>query len=238
MPRDLFGDVTRPSVSIGNRKWYTVPVSLLSHSAIVVRDRCHSASCHRRACPNRGETMTVVIDIPAVPTPPPPPRRAAEVTRPPNPSIPPTEAPDGFTPEKPVEPRTPFETDTPGIVGGVDDVETIIAPPPPPVVAAPPQPLRVGGAIRQPQRVRHVQPVYPPIAQSARIEGIVIIEATIGEDGQVVNARVLRSVPLLDQAALDAVRQWQYTPTLLNGVSVPGDHDGHGPVHAVAVSVM
>ena len=75
--------------------------------------------------------------------------------------------------------------------------------------------------MRQPQRVHDVHPVYPPIAQSARIQGIVIIEATIGEDGQVINARVLRSVPLLDQAALDAVRQWKYMPTLLNGLSVP-----------------
>ena len=48
-----------------------------------------------------------------------------------------------------------------------------------------------------------------------------IIEATIGVDGRVVNARILRSVPLLDDAALDAVRQWEYTPTLLNGVPVP-----------------
>ncbi len=219
MPRDLFGDVTRPSVSIGNRKWYTVPVSLLTHSAIVFAIVVIPLLA-TDVLPKPWETMAVVIDIPAVPTPPPLPRRAAEV-RPADPNIPPTEAPEGFTPEKPVEPRAPFETDTPGIVGGVDDVEKIIAPPPPTVVAAAPQPLRVGGAIRQPQRVRHVQPVYPPIAQSARIEGIVIIEATIGEDGQVVNARVLRSVPLLDQAALEAVRQWQYTPTLLNGVPVP-----------------
>ena len=56
---------------------------------------------------------------------------------------------------------------------------------------------------------------------AARIEGIVILEATIGIDGQVVNARVLRSVPFLDKEALDAVRQWQFTPTLLNGVPVP-----------------
>jgi protein TonB len=79
----------------------------------------------------------------------------------------------------------------------------------------------VGGAIRPPQRLREVNPVYPPIAQTARVQGIVIIEATIGEDGQVTNARILRSVPLLDQAAIDAVRQWQYSPTLLNGVPVP-----------------
>ena len=50
---------------------------------------------------------------------------------------------------------------------------------------------------------------------------MVIIEATIGIDGRVTNARLLRSVPLLDQAALEAVRQWTYTPTTLNGVPVP-----------------
>ena len=66
-----------------------------------------------------------------------------------------------------------------------------------------------------------MNPVYPPIAQAARVQGIVIIEATISEGGSVTNARILRSVPLLDQAALDAVRQWQFTPTLLNGVPVP-----------------
>ena len=53
------------------------------------------------------------------------------------------------------------------------------------------------------------------------MQGIVIIEATIGADGRVTNARILRSVPLLDQAAIDAVRQWEFTPTLLNGVPVP-----------------
>ena len=81
--------------------------------------------------------------------------------------------------------------------------------------------MRVGGAIRQPMKMRDVDPVYPPIAQAARVQGIVIIEATISADGRVMNARILRSMPLLDQAALDAVRQWEYTPTLLNGVPVP-----------------
>jgi len=59
------------------------------------------------------------------------------------------------------------------------------------------------------------------VAQAARLEGIVIIEATISSSGRVVDARVLRSSPLLDEAALAAVRQWRYTPTLLNGVPVP-----------------
>ena len=65
-----------------------------------------------------------------------------------------------------------------------------------------------------------MNPVYPPIAQSARVQGIVIIEATIGPNGTVTDARVLRSISLLDQAALDAVRQWEFTPTLINGVPV------------------
>ena len=63
--------------------------------------------------------------------------------------------------------------------------------------------------------------MYPSIAQSARVQGVVIVEATIGPDGRVAEARVLRSIPLLDQAALDAVKQWVFTPTLLNGTAVP-----------------
>jgi protein TonB len=79
----------------------------------------------------------------------------------------------------------------------------------------------VGGNIKEPSKIHHVAPVYPAIAQSAKISGIVIIEATIGRDGTVIETRVLRSVPLLDKAAVDAVRQWRFTPTLLNGVPVP-----------------
>ena len=101
-----------------------------------------------------------------------------------------------------------------GVVGGLPE-----APPPPP--PPPQQPIRVGGNIKTPTKIREVKPVYPPIAQSARVQGVVIIEATIGADGRVKDAKVLRSIPLLDQAALDAVKQWQFTPTLLNVVPVP-----------------
>ena len=108
-----------------------------------------------------------------------------------------------------------------GIIGGVAGGITGGIPEPPPPPPPPAAPVRVGGNIKPPQKVKHVNPVYPPIAQSARVQGIVIIEATIGPSGAVQDARVLRSIPLLDQAALDAVRQWQFTPTLLNGVPVP-----------------
>lgn len=82
-------------------------------------------------------------------------------------------------------------------------------------------PVRVGGKIKPPTKIKDVAPVYPDMAQSARVAGAVVVEATIGEDGKVVDAKILRSIPMLDKAALDAVRQWEYTPTLLNGVPVP-----------------
>jgi TonB family protein len=81
--------------------------------------------------------------------------------------------------------------------------------------------VRVGGRVKTPDKIKDVKPVYPAIAQSAHVTGVVTIEATIGSDGKVVDAKVVRSIPMLDQAALDAVRQWEYTPTLLNGEPVP-----------------
>jgi TonB family protein len=99
-------------------------------------------------------------------------------------------------------------------------------PPPPPPGMAPAfpsamAPVRVGGNIKTPTKVRDVRPAYPLEAQAARIQGVVIIEATIDTDGRVYDAKVLRSIPLLDEPALDAVRQWEFTPTEVNGVRVP-----------------
>ena len=79
----------------------------------------------------------------------------------------------------------------------------------------------MGGEIEEPRKTRHVNPVYPRDAVAARIKGVVILECTISPQGKVVHVRTLRSVPMLDDAAIEAVRQWEYTPTLLNGVPVP-----------------
>lgn len=81
--------------------------------------------------------------------------------------------------------------------------------------------IRVGGKIKPPTKTKDVKPEYPEAAKSAKVQGVVIIEATIGANGKVLDTKVLRSVPQLDQAALDAVRQWEFTPTLLNGAPVP-----------------
>jgi TonB family protein len=79
------------------------------------------------------------------------------------------------------------------------------------------QPLRVGDNIRAPIKVTDATPVYPPIAQSARVQGVVILEAVIDEQGDVASARVVRSIPLLDGAALDAVSKWKYAPADVDG---------------------
>jgi protein TonB len=83
------------------------------------------------------------------------------------------------------------------------------------------EPVRVGGTVKPPARLRNVNPEYPPVAMQARVQGVVILDVIIDEQGRIIEARVLRSIPLLDQAALDAVRQWEYAPTMLNGAPVP-----------------
>jgi TonB family protein len=80
---------------------------------------------------------------------------------------------------------------------------------------------RVGGNLGPPKKLKDAAPVYPPIAQQARVQGVVILEARVDENGNVSDVKPLRSIPLLDQAAMDAVKQWRYTPTLINGVAVP-----------------
>ena len=80
---------------------------------------------------------------------------------------------------------------------------------------------RVGGDVRPPTKISDIKPTYPPEALAAGIGGVVILEVVINESGSVINPRVLRSIPALDRAALDAVSQWQFTPTRMNGQPVP-----------------
>jgi TonB family protein len=92
--------------------------------------------------------------------------------------------------------------------------------------APPPLPARKDAKDEEettPPRVsKKVPPVYPPIAQAARVQGLVILEAAVTADGTVTEVKVVRSIPLLDQAALDAVKQWQFEPASRGGVAVPG----------------
>ena len=171
------------------------------------------------------------MSAPPPPPPPPPPAPRAARPRPVAPQpvavaddafVAPVEVPQELVPEEGldlgVEGGVPggVEGGVPGgvvggVVGGLPD-----APPPPPQKA-----IRVGGQIKEPKKLKHVNPEYPDIAKQARVQGVVILECTISPQGKVTDVKILRGIPLLDQAAVGAVRQWVYTPTLLNGVPVP-----------------
>lgn len=108
-----------------------------------------------------------------------------------------------------------------GVIGGVIGGAGTAAPPPPPKPNV--TRTRVGGAVQAAKLVNRVQPIYPPLARQTRISGTVKLHAIIGKDGTVQRLEVESGHPLLVQSALDAVRQWRYQPTLLNGEPVEVD---------------
>ncbi len=95
-------------------------------------------------------------------------------------------------------------------------VEPPVPPPPPPPAVKPSGPIRVSH-LEHADLVHQVNPVYPPLARQTRVQGVVVLEALISMDGKVESLRVVTGHPLLTQAALDAVKQWRYRPTMLNG---------------------
>jgi len=166
---------------------------------------------------------------PMPPTPPvvPAPSRTAPAPTPtasiPSPGAP-TEAPKTITAETE---RPPFVPNIPGLQPGAafsDGIGVIIGPPPVPVRPADPPrpsgPVRVAELPVTPRKIGDLRPVYPEIARAAHKEGTVIMEAVLDTTGRVTQLRVIQSVPLLDQAALDAVRQWRYTPSFYGGQPV------------------
>lgn len=106
-----------------------------------------------------------------------------------------------------------------GVIGGVIGGVVGNVPPPPKVL----QRIRQGGNVQAARLINRVQPTYPPLARQARIQGTVRLHAIIAKDGTVQQLEVLSGHPLLVQSALDAVRQWRYQPTLLNGEPVEVD---------------
>ena len=225
--RDLFGDVSTRSIKLGSQKWYTLPLSIATHvivcAALII---VPFTSAELLPLPQTVDAFYADPELPEAP-PPPPAAQAPAASRaaavPVSSAAAPREAPQGIVEESGAPPGPPST----GVDGGIESlghalgtgVVNLPAPPPTPPVRQ--EPLRPGGVIKYPAKVHHVPPVYPRIAQDAKVSGMVILEAIIGVDGRVQDVRVLRSKALLDQAAIDAVRQWRFTPTLLNGVPVP-----------------
>jgi protein TonB len=149
-------------------------------------------------------------------------RTASTESEPVSPSAAPIVAPTDVAPE--TEPlgnsaSGPIVGVENGATAGIESISGGSAPPPPP--PPPVVPIRLHQGMKAPQKIVDVAPVYPPVAQRAQVEGVVILEAVIDAQGRVASVRVLRSIALLDQAAAEAVKQWRFTPALLNAEPVP-----------------
>jgi protein TonB len=218
MPADMFR-LARPA----RRRASLIPVSIAAHaialSALVIAPILADGNLPE---PSRAVPIYVEVKLPTLPPSPPrqtAPPKGSTTSRTSNPSAAPLIAPDHI-PTETAQTATELTPESDGLLPGVPGVPTgeivnyVPAPPPPH------KPFRVGGEVRAPRKLRDVAPKYPAIAQQARIEGTVVIDAVIGVDGRVAEMRVTQSVPLLDQAARDAVIQWVFTPTRLNGEPV------------------
>jgi periplasmic protein TonB len=225
----MFRYIVESPAPVDRRKAFVLPISILSH-LIVVAAAVAIPLFAPGVLPVPVTTLIASINSDIVTPPPPPAAPVAHTNRAEPPSMDtvsqfaaPIVSPRAVGPE-------PVGDATRGLIRGVEGGDgtalgemlgvVVDAPPPPPAPPEPSKPIRVGSGITRPAKIRDVMPVYPALAQAARISGMVIVEATIGPSGDVLDARVLRSIPLLDAAALNAVRQWRFTPTLLNGQAV------------------
>lgn len=228
MPAEFLRDVVRPPIARRSRTWSVLPLSIAVHATGAVAFFIIPLAAEEAPPPPALLARAFsIIEARSVPPPPPPSTKAAVRE---NPNAAPLRAPSAIEPERPADPLDAGVPAggvglVPGVPGGIDLGGLVavpaVAPPPPPPPAQARQVFRPGGEIREPKKILNVPPVYPQIALTARVQGVVIVEATISETGAIENVRVLRSHPLLERAAVEAVRQWRYTPTRLNGQPVP-----------------
>ena len=201
-------------------------VSTLVHAGLVVA-AVVAPLLMRDSLPAPASGVQVFFAEPlAIPPPPPPPARVAPARQAPKAPPPtekatltlPIETPDVVFPETadlgaPGGETGGVEGGVPGgVVGGI--VEAL------PEVKAEPPVVHVSGAVREPTKVKHVNPVYPEVAARARVQGNVVVEIQVSTQGRVTDARIVTGIPLLNDAALAAVRQWVYAPPLVDGVPV------------------
>lgn len=226
MPRDLFADSVRTAPPTAKPPG-GVAASVAAHVVIVATLLCVEVVAPGVSPMPRGllafvapPALNPVTDVELPSTP-----RAAHEATPVSPSATPTAAPDrlrtapgtqGLSADPDALAVAMIEAGSGVVVGPLGSETTV--PPPPPAVQ---RPIRLHAGIAAPRKITNVEPAYPALARAAHVEGVVIIEATIDAHGNVASARVLRSLPLLDEAAISAVRQWTFTPALLNGVPIP-----------------
>jgi protein TonB len=229
MPQELLRDVLRPADVTGQtrRRISVLPISIAAHAvavtAFVIAPLAAEVEMPLIFSPLKVDSFIRTAAPPAPPV-------VRNMTAPPRRNAAPIEAPPTIEQETAISsyPNAPqVDGAIPNLglgVGAPADYGLTVAPVAPPLAAPPPvQPRihRVGQGIREPKKIVQVAPEYPEIARRAGIQGTVILEAILDATGRVESVRVLRSQPLLDEAAIRAVRQWRYSPTELNGVPVP-----------------
>ncbi len=224
---NMFRDVVDPTITVGSRTPYTLSASLIAHT-LVVAALMVMPLVARGVLPTPAASLVFLATGPR-PVPAPPAVVTHSVDRPTahavmamsDPNVPSLHAADSLTTDHStgndtdpigIAEQAPGTLTTSGIPGGFSPPSLA-----PPFAAVPLSIPRVGGLIRPPAKIKDFTPAYPPIAMAAKVQGLVIIEATIGPSGRVQDARVLRGHPLLNSSALGAVHQWEFTPTLLNG---------------------
>jgi protein TonB len=200
---------------------YTFAFSVLAH-ALAIAWVIIAPALATDELPEPPRTTSFIVVRPVMPDP--IPARPARTATTPTPNPIPVEPPDGIQPEPEVQPIDPDSLAVPGpTTSGLPPGDAIVGgdPLPPPAAPQPKEPRPVGGVVLAPKKIVHVAPTYPPIALAAGKAGMVILQAVIGEDGSVREVKVLRSDPLFDQAAMDAVKQWRFTTPTLNGQPIP-----------------
>jgi len=233
-PDDLrleVGVVSGP-VALGRRRWLTAWCSVAAHAVGVVATIAVPLLLSSTLPEPASVARVFFADPLLVPPPPPPPAppaaRSAVAPSPPREApvqaaafIAPVEVPSELV----LEDGLDFGIEG-GVAGGVEGgvpggvIGAVIgglpeSPEPPPI-----RPIRISGLLKKPGKIKHVAPAYPPIAAAAQLEGSVVLEALIDPKGHVVDVQLIQGDALFAEAALKAVRQWAYTPTLLDGVPV------------------
>lgn len=212
---DLFGAVRTSSGR--QKRWSSIPFSIGIHGLLIAAAIVGPAAS-MGALPNPTTILAFSLPPPQAPPERPVASRVAQRVTPMTAEATPRATPGVvvsiLTAAPVVHPTLLVPPESTGMPGGTGVSAPLFGAP------APPQAVQPGGQVEIPVKIVDVPPVYPAIARQAHVSGVVIIEAVIDVDGRVRAARVLRSVPFLDQAAVEAVRQWRYRPTLLDGVPV------------------
>jgi protein TonB len=235
MPSDLFGDLTNRPSSVRPRRRTGVVVAIAGHAAVILGVLSYSLTAPgflpapRTAIAFIDPAIRAQLTDVALPSPPHHVARRADevatmtVNAAPG-DAPPVVAQHGIAPDT-SEGTAPVarSSDLSSIEGGPGTANvgfsvTQVQKPAPPATAAA---VRLHSGIQTPEKIVHVDPVYPALALRTHVQGVVILEAIIDGTGRVDAVQVLRSIPLLDQAAVNAVRQWRYRPALLNGSPLP-----------------